>query len=404
MSTTNDRIHVVDALRGFSLAGIVLVHMVENYIGGPPPAEGMEAANQGILDAIVNGFVFIFIRGKFFALFSFLFGLSFFIQMDKATQKGQAFAGRFLWRLVLLFAIGYLHHLFYRGDILTVYAMLGILLIPFYKINIKWLSIVTILIFLGTFRYLVFGTFGSESLFSDMDMNPQSPSVVNYFNLIKNGSLLEVFQSNATEGHLMKLDFQLGTFSRGYLTFGFFLLGLIAGKTKFFLHIAEHRKKMIKGLIWCAILFVVTFVLMSFMFIQASGGGQAMTFDNWLYMIALTCMDLWNIVTTLLLIFAFLLIYLKVKGEKLLLKFAPYGKMALTNYVAQSVVGTFILYGWGMGYLGELRNIYTFLIGLLIVALQMGWSTWWLRRFKYGPLEWLWRSLTYFKMFPMKAS
>jgi len=71
---SDNRIHSVDALRGFSLAGIVIVHMVENYIGSMPPADAMTAANQGILDSLVEGFVFLFIRGKFFALFSFLFG------------------------------------------------------------------------------------------------------------------------------------------------------------------------------------------------------------------------------------------------------------------------------------------------------------------------------------------
>jgi len=74
--------------------------------------------------------------------------------------------------------------------------------------------------------------------------------------------------------------------------------------------------------------------------------------------------------------------------------------MALTNYVAQSLIGTFLLYGWGLGYLGELRNIYTFLMALVLIALQMLVSNWWLKRFHYGPLEWLWRSLTHTKIYP----
>jgi uncharacterized protein len=76
--------------------------------------------------------------------------------------------------------------------------------------------------------------------------------------------------------------------------------------------------------------------------------------------------------------------------------------MALTNYVMQSIIGTLILYGWGLGYIGELRNIYTFSIGLVLIILQMLFSRWWLDNYKYGPLEWLWRSLTYFKLYPFK--
>ncbi|MGB5646574.1 MAG: hypothetical protein WBM55_05595, partial [Muriicola sp.] len=133
------RMDIVDALRGFSLAGIVIVHMVENYIGAPFPEGTMEATHQGPLDYVVDGFILLFLRGKFFALFSFLFGLSFFIQMDKARRGGMDFRMRFLWRLMILLAIGFAHSLFYRGDILTIYALLGVLLIPCYKLKDRWL-------------------------------------------------------------------------------------------------------------------------------------------------------------------------------------------------------------------------------------------------------------------------
>ena len=87
---------------------------------------------------------------------------------------------------------------------------------------------------------------------------------------------------------------------------------------------------------------------------------------------------------------------------KILSKFAPYGRMALTNYVFQSIIFTFILFGWGLGLIGELRQVYTFLIALVFIALQMLLSKWWLKHFKYGPLEWLWRSGTYFKWQPLR--
>jgi len=398
-----NRIQVVDALRGFSLAGIVLVHMVENYLAAPPPPEVIESLNQGVIDGIVQGFTGIFIQGKFFALFSFLFGLSFFIQMDSATQKGKSFGGRFLWRLILLLVIGYLHHLFYRGDILTIYALLGILLIPFYKVNKKWILVCATLLFLGIGRYLIFYFFGDQSLFSGIKMDPASPDIAAYYNTLKNGSMKEVFLSNAIQGHLMKLDFQLGVFGRGYLTFGFFLLGLLMGKIGFFQNYTGYKKKLREGLFWSIALFLISGGLMIGLFIIASDGGNAqVSFDNWLSMFAMTAYDLSNIFMTFILILAFLLIFMKVKGERFLIKFAPYGRMALTNYVMQSIIGTSILFGWGLGYIGELRNIYTFSIGIVLIILQMLFSKWWLDNYKYGPLEWLWRSLTYFKLFPFK--
>lgn len=397
-----NRIISIDALRGFSLAGIVIVHMVENYIGNMSPADAMADVNQGILDSIVEGFIFLFIRGKFFALFSFLFGLSFFIQMDRAGQKGLRFEGRFLWRLILLLIIGAVHHLFYRGDILTIYALLGILLIPFYKMNPKWVLVVVGVLFLGVGRFLIFAFFGNDSLFSGVEFNPENPAIIEYFNIIKGGSLSEVFTSNATEGHLMKLDFQLGVFGRGYLTFAFFLLGLYVGKIKLFENFRAYRKKLLYGMYWSIALFLLAMVLTGVLFSISNQGGQgAPDFGSWTTMFALTAYDLSNLFMTFILITAFLLIYMKLKGERFLSKFAPYGRMALTNYVTQTIIGTAILYGWGLGYLGELRNIYTFLIGIALIIFQMLLSKWWLSRFKYGPLEWLWRSLTYFKAFPI---
>lgn len=139
-SSKSSRIQIIDALRGFALAGILICHMVEQYIGAGAPMSHYEAVSAGIADQVIDGLLGIFLRGKFIALFSFLFGLSFFIQMDNGTKKGVAYGGRFLWRLILLLVIGYAHSLFYRGDILTIYAMLGIFLIPFYKMDNKWIT------------------------------------------------------------------------------------------------------------------------------------------------------------------------------------------------------------------------------------------------------------------------
>lgn len=401
---TSKRLLSVDALRGFSLAGIVIVHMVENFIGGPPPAEAMAAVNQGWPDSVVEGFIFLFLRGKFFALFSFLFGLSFFIQMEKGAQKGPGFEGRFLWRLVLLLLIGIVHHMFYRGDILTIYALLGIVLIPFYRVPTKVIVAFTCLLFLGLGRYIIFAAFGSGSLFSDIELSPTSPAVTAYFEVLKSGSLTEVMLSNTTEGHLMKLDFQMGIFGRGYLTLGFFLMGLLAGRLRIFEKLGENRIKLRNALLVSLALFLISMVGMGLLFSAASQNGQNTDMNSWISMFALSAYDLSNIFMTSMLICGFLMIYLKIKGERFLVRFAPYGRMALSNYFLQTIIGTALLYGWGMGFLAELRNIYTFGIAILIIIAQMFFSKWWLNRFQYGPLEWLWRSLTYMKRFPFSKS
>ena len=394
------RIEIIDALRGFALAGILICHMVEQYLGAGSPESHGEAVRVGLSDQIIEGLIGVFLRGKFIALFSFLFGISFFIQMDNGSKKGKTFGGRFLWRLLLLFIIGYIHSLFYRGDILTIYAMLGIFLIPFFKLNNKWVLGFAALLFLGLGRYIVFYCTQGEHLFLDVDpIDMESTHISDYYNTIKNGSLSDVFATNSWQGHLDKMNFQYGIFGRGYFTFAFFLVGLYVGRSGFFKRFQEERTFTKKILIGSTILFVLSLGITAGVFISM---GNEVNMNSWLAMIGLSGYDLVNLSMTLMYLALFVMLYRKVRSEKWLSKFAPYGRMALTNYVMQSILGTMLLYGWGFGFLGEISNTYTLLIAIALIAIQVWGSKIWMQHFTYGPLEWLWRSLTFFKVFPMK--
>lgn len=403
MTTTStssqfQRIEIIDALRGFSLAGIVFCHMLENFVAAPIPQEAIETMNPGIIDQVADGFVSFLFRGKFFALFSFLFGLSFFIQMDNGKKRGANFGGRFLWRLIILFAIGFLHSMFYRGDILTLYAVLGILLIPFYRINNKWILGIVALLFVGLGRYIVFYFTNGEGIFITEEMGPESPLIKAYFNVLQNGSITEVFASNAVEGNVTKAEFQFGVFSRGYLTFGFFLLGLFIGRIEFFKNYLTEKKFLKRLWIGALILLLVSIGCMIAIFASM---GPDVNFNSWTSMLGLTFFDLMNVAMTILIVAIFVILYKRSKPQRFLQKFSPYGKMALTNYFLQSVIGTFIFFGWGLGYLTKIPNSYVFLMALAIIIAQMWLSKVWLKYFNYGPLEWLWRSLTFFKVMPM---
>jgi uncharacterized protein len=124
--------------------------------------------------------------------------------------------------------------------------------------------------------------------------------------------------------------------------------------------------------------------------------------DSWLVMIGLTLYDLLNLSLTVIVLCLFILTFQKVRGARFFSHFIPYGRTALTNYVLQSVIGTAIFYGWGLGLLGEIRNIHTFSIAFGIIVLQIVVSKWWLSQFRYGPLEWIWRMLTYGRLFPAR--
>ncbi len=397
----SSRIDIIDALRGFSLAGIVIVHMVENYVAAPVPEVAVEAAHQGIFDYVIDGIVVILLRGKFFALFSFLFGLSFYIQMNNAHFKGLDYRYRFLWRMILLLIIGYFHSLFYRGDILTIYAILGVFLLFFYKLRSPWILATIALLFLGAGRFITFPFTHGESIFSMGELTFENPLMIQYYHILSEGSIWEVFHTNAWEGHVMKLDFQLGVFSRAYLTFGFFLLGFYTGRIEFFKNF-KARVKLTTDLLWASLsIFGIAVVIMVAAFAQI---GPEPKFDNWYAMIGLTCYDLVNIAITIALLCLFVILYRKEKWRKRLDVFKAYGRTALSNYVLQSVIGTFFFYKWGLGYIGTLSNTYSFIAALLLIVFQIGISIWWMKRFYYGPLEWIWRSCTYFKVYPFRRS
>ncbi len=139
------RIKIIDILRGFALLGIIIVHFTEQYYAGQAPEVHSKMLTKNLGDEITLGLIGILVQGKFFMIFSFLFGLSFFIQFDKSDGSGP-FALRFAWRLIVLFLIGMLHHLHYRGDILTIYAVLGFALLLVYKLPDKALLILSLVL------------------------------------------------------------------------------------------------------------------------------------------------------------------------------------------------------------------------------------------------------------------
>lgn len=391
MATASDRIYAIDALRGFALWGIISVHVTEQFLGGYPPPGMADYAIHAPLDVwfkLLNKTIFL---SKFFTIFSLLFGLSFFIQMDRAARRGQAFSGRFAWRLFLLFAIGMGHNLFFRGDILTVYAVLGFLLIPFYRAPSKILVGVALAIVAGLPRYILLG---AKLLFIPPESAAEQAAFeafnTHYFQIAKYGSLWEVFQLNVWKGWLLKMEFQFDVFGRGYLTFALFLLGLWLGRLRFFEGL-EHRKKQLRWLFMGSVLLAGLSEPLRMKLLEQFNERSLRT------AIGLSVQDVHNLAFSAAFVFGFLLLMLQKIPQKVLSLLIPYGRMALTNYVTQSVLGTCLFFGWGLGLLGDIGVALALLIGQGIFLIQVGFSHLWLRYFRYGPLEWLWRSGTYLR-------
>lgn len=157
LSTPLGRITVIDALRGFALLGVVLVHMTQHYGIFSFSNRGMSEPLSPAFDEFVRWLTANVLSGRFINIFSFLFGLSFFIQIDRAKRKGIDFHKRFVWRMIILFVIGIVGNCFYTADILPIYAILGIVLVFLSRFKNQVLVVITALLLLGTPRLLMVG-------------------------------------------------------------------------------------------------------------------------------------------------------------------------------------------------------------------------------------------------------
>ena len=389
-----ERLDVVDALRGFALMGIVIVHFMEQYLGGPTPQEHNNYTQHIAADGIFEGIANFLLRGKFFMLFSLLFGLSFTLQMDNAAKRDVNFSGRFLWRLIILFAIGFVHHLFYRGDILTIYAVLGLPLVLFYRLPNRWVLAIAMALMLGVARFFL--PIPDFKVQSEQWEKPEQT----YWQAVKSGSIGDVFYQNATRGSQFKFDIQVGFFGRAYQTFALFLLGLLAGRMRLFENLAEKTPLFKRSLWWCLGsmlgLIAIGALLFGVFHLDKVNEKAAMFVGVGLY-------DVMNLLQTGVYIFGFLLLFeKKAWWRRQILKLAPYGRMALTNYVMQSLIGTTIFFGFGFHLLGDIGATATVGMAIVVFIAQRYFSDWWLSRYQFGPLEWLWRSATFLTIQPFK--
>lgn len=406
---SHKRINVIDALRGFSLLGVILIHMMQNF--GYLSGNIIEEASYPMFDTIIQLLTTHVIAGRFITIFSFLFGLSFFIQMDRASKRGVDFRGRFLWRMVILFVIGIVGTTFAYMDILTLYAFYGIILVLLFPLRNWVLITITSLVLLGLPLMSIVG-FDNITFNETITLNqPSDANVVdretlntttNEDVLITNSSFIESAKDNLFVKTKEKLNFQFRKSSIGYIVLALFILGFVVGRTGFFEKVNIKRKKNYILLISFFIVSVVTKLLgrlvapenTTDIFLLVSQGLKVPISS----IIALTLNDLSMLFQSGVLAMGFIVLYQTKFLGKYLDLLSPYGRMGLTNYEAQNVVGAILFSSWGLGsFFGGLGITELFFLGLIIYAIQIIASKQWLRHFLYGPLEWLWRSGTYMK-------
>ena len=387
----SERIVTLDVLRGFALFGIFYAHMIFWYAAGALPEETYRLYTDPA-SAIAAGIYFIFVISKFFAVFSFLFGLSFYIQIDKLAKRHQPVVARFGWRLAILGVIGALHHTFWPADILSIYVPLGFLLLLVRNLNNKTLLIVGALLVLNipTKCAELISIILRDQLQLITDNNKTAGAA--YYEIIKNGDFYQMIQHNinAATG---KLTYQINS-GRGFITFGFFLLGMFAGRMQWFTNIEQHQallKKILKRSGWVlfaalliGLVFGATMFALKIDMLKTPTAGWAGGF----------ILEFFNTSLTLIYITDISLLMLKPKWKTRLKPLASVGKMALSVYLSQSVIGVFLFFNIGFGLFTLTSPGQNALLCIAIFALQVFICREWLKYFSYGPIEWLWRSAT----------
>lgn len=408
--TLKQRIITVDALRGFALLGILLAHMIYWYNAGNMPEE-LFKKHDGISMQIVGTINDILISGKFFAFFSFLFGLSFFLQMKSMEDSGRPFVWRYAWRITLMGIIGLIHHAFWRGDILSIYAPLGFLLLPMRKLSNKVILILGILLAINLPGLLIqlFGMIEQMGAAATPPPPPpagvpsaQDPSQV-FFNTVYKSDLLTMMKSNILSiGE--KFDFQFGS-GRIYVTLGFFLLGMYSGRKGWFAMSSEERNSAFRKIRNRSGWLVLITLLIGIGMIVANEvlklGWDQMPLPGYIFGI------LFNINSAALVVFYVVGITLLMNRrfwQRLLYPLAPVGKMALTSYLLQTALGLILFFNFGFQLVGETAPWLNWLIAIVFFILQTMFCKWWFRYFYFGPVEWLWRTATYFKSQPFRKT
>ncbi len=390
-----ERIEILDVLRGLAVCGILVGNMqwFSGY-GMMPPAI---ARQSPFADQVTHFLVHFFVEGKFYSIFSFLFGFGFALQIARAEERRDSRASLFKRRLFWLLVIGLLHaYLLWSGDILSIYAVMGFLLILFRKKTngalLKWAFVLlAIPILTYILLYILFVAFVPPDAVAKLDA-----AQINFWNetvrKVPQSSYLQIitgYNLNMIAGRYASVILEM----RLPKILAMFLLGFYAYRRKFFQNLSSHQPFVRRVLVYGLILGLVGNVTFA-----AFAGAEAVFPPSPAGIVGVITYAFGVPALALALVALVATLWQRAPsshGRRLLASLAPVGRMALTNYLMQTVICVFIFYGYGFGQFGRFGATTATLIALAIFVFQILMSALWLKYFSYGPMEWIWRQLTY---------
>lgn len=372
----DSRIIMLDALRGYALMGLFLIHMVEYF----------ELYWYQYVPHPINTVMFAIFGGKAYAIFSMLFGLSFYIIMQRQAERGINFSLRFIWRLALLFALGYLHGLIYGGDILQVLAVCGLILVPLWKANTKIVLAIAVLLLAQTpaLGFIVYLTTHSEISYQQPFFTLLQKPV---FEAYAHGSFWQVIAANSWGGQAGKWIF---AWESGRLAniVGLSLVGFLLGRIGFFTQREKYQRHYVIALVTCIVL-ALAFHFASSLVATIPHPARVEGLLNGMVT------NYFNLTLTFVSVLIFILLYQQTALQKALNYLAPAGRMSLTVYVGQSLLFVPFFYGFGANAYTYIGQVYSLLLGLMAWSLTLLLAHFWFQYFRMGPLEWCWRVATY---------
>jgi uncharacterized protein len=403
------RIATLDIVRGIAVMGILAMNIVafampfQAYMN--PMAYGME----GPADLASWAFSFVLIDGKMRGLFSFLFGASTLLVIERAEASGQSSTRIHYARMAWLLVFGLIHFYFiWFGDILSLYALVGLVLFFFRGMSVRALIVSGIAFVLV--QTLVFALLGGGAMFlsSQAGLPNADPEMVRQWHEMQEGfaplagpaltGKLALFHGPWTglvESRLIDQMFApfTGVLLFGWETLGYMLFGMAALRSGFFRGewpAARYRKWALTGFG----IGVPVYALLAWILVR----------DNFsIPMIFVVAMAATTPFRPLMIVaIAALVILLTRRGGGLVPRIAAAGRAAFTNYLGTSILMTTLFYGYGLGFYGTMSRIELWLVVVAMWALMLLWSKPWLDRFNYGPFEWLWRSLARMELQPMR--
>ena len=397
----------MDVLRGFAILGIFIANLGSGFSWYRESAHLTGPFLLPALDHKVSFLHHMFIEGKFYSIFSLLFGWGIALQVKRGLAKGHNAIPTIKRRLVFMLILGAIHLMIWPGDIVFFYALLGFLLLPFRKFSDRTLLITgIILILLPILLYaakmhwpwlnapagILYETGGKV----DHYLNGTN-SEEDFQNLLKHGNWWNVFKGNLS-GFFFRYGY-LFFVSRIPKVLGMFLIGYVIGRSDFYKNISGH-KKLLYFLIGLGLVLGLpaNYLLARYMSYYEADYWQLKM--NGFYQTVVYALGVAPLAMAY--VAFFMLSFQTAAGKKILSVFAPVGKMAFSNYITQSLVGNFVFLGAGLGLMGTIGPFYFTLFGIGFFILQVMMSTLWLKYFNFGPLEWLWRSATYKQWQPMK--